>query len=218
MTYFSYNDFFDCTKNGELDKAIKVEEKIVRYEVKNGEKKTYNSKNQIIKILKDKKQLKIFLEEFLNISETSYIENISYCNKIKTLTDKNDTNNIICKLENKELFIIIKVIEEIDNNISYKMFEHSINIIKRWIKEEKAEQKRYPIVIPIVIYTGNENWKYIKSINRNKINYITYENNKINFSYNMIDINRIEVGKLETMESKIAKELICLKNKYLQIN
>lgn len=218
MTYFSYNDFLDCTENGELDKAIKVEEKIVRYEVKNGEKKTYNSKNQIIKILKDKKQLKIFLEEFLNISETSYIENISYCNKIKTLTDKNDTNNIICKLENKELFIIIKVIEEIDNNISYKMFEHSINIIKRWIKEEKAEQKRYPIVIPIVIYTGNENWKYIKSINRNKINYITYENNKINFSYNMIDINRIEVGKLETMESKIAKELICLKNKYLQIN
>ena len=218
MTYFSYNDFLDCTENGELDKAIKVEEKIVRYEVKNGEKKTYNSKNQIIKILKDKKQLKIFLEEFLNISETSYIENISYCNKIKTLTDKNDTNNIICKLENKELFIIIKVIEEIDNNISYKMFEHSINIIKRWIKEEKAEQKRYPIVIPIVIYTGNKNWKYIKSINRNKINYITYENNKINFSYNMIDINRIEVGKLETMESKIAKELICLKNKYLQIN
>ena len=218
MIYFSYNDFLDCTENGELDKAIKVEEKIVKYEVKNGEKKTYNSKNQIIKILKDKKQLKIFLEEFLNISETSYIENISYCNKIKTSTDKNDTNNIICKLENKELFIIIKVIEEIDNNISYKMFEHSINIIKRWIKEEKAEQKRYPIVIPIVIYTGNENWKYIKSINRNKINYITYENNKINFSYNMIDINRIEVGKLETMESKIAKELICLKNKYLQIN
>lgn len=218
MIYFSYNDFLDCTENGELDKAIKVEEKIVKYEVKNGEKKTYNSKNQIIKILKDKKQLKIFLEEFLNISETSYIENISYCNKIKTSPDKNDTNNIICKLENKELFIIIKVIEEIDNNISYKMFEHSINIIKRWIKEEKAEQKRYPIVIPIVIYTGNEKWKYIKSMNHNKINYITYENNKINFSYNMIDINKIEVSKLEIMKSEIAKELICLKNKYLQIN
>ena len=218
MIYFSYNDFLDCTENGELDKAIKVEEKIVKYEVKNGEKKTYNSKNQIIKILKDKKQLKIFLEEFLNISETSYIENISYCNKIKTSTDKNDTNNIIFKLENKELFIIIKVIEEIDNNISYKMFEHSINIIKRWIKEEKAEQKRYPIVIPIVIYTGSEKWKYIKSINHNKINYITYENNKINFSYNMIDINKIEVSKLEIMKSEIAKELICLKNKYLQIN
>ena len=98
------------------------------------------------------------------------------------------------------------------------MFEHSINIIKRWIKEEKAEQKRYPIVIPIVIYTGSEKWKYIKSINHNKINYITYENNKINFSYNMIDINKIEVSKLEIMKSEIAKELICLKNKYLQIN
>ena len=218
MIYFSYNDFLDCTENGELDKAIKVEEKIVKYEVKNGEKKTYNSKNQIIKILKDKKQLKIFLEEFLNISETSYIENISYCNKIKTSTDKNDTNNIICKLENKELFIIIKVIEEIDNNISYKMFEHSINIIKRWIKEEKAEQKRYPFVIPIVIYTGNSIWKTNNCKENGKINYVTYKDNIINFSYNMLNINDIGEQELKNMKSKVSLIILDIKNKYLQIN
>ena len=35
MRYFSYNDFIDCTENGEIDKVLKVEEKIARYEAKN---------------------------------------------------------------------------------------------------------------------------------------------------------------------------------------
>lgn len=210
MRYFSYNDYIDCTENGEIDEIKKVEEKIVKYELKNGTKTSYNTKNKIIKILKNKICLKKFMRGFFNLSEIGNIENIVYCNDVKTITDKQN-NNVICKLENKEIFILVKVINDIDPNITYKMFENSINIIKRWNDEEKMENKRYPIVIPIVIYIGKEKWKSNDSNIYNKINYIKYEKNKINFSYNMISVNDLDIDELKNMKSDIAEEFINIK-------
>lgn len=198
MIYFSYNDFMDCTENGEIYKITKVEEKIAKYEVRNGNKVQKN-KNHIIEILKEKKQLRIFLREIFNCNELGGIENIIYCNNIKAISDKEIYNNITCKIKDKEIYIFIKVIENVDNNISFKMFENSLNIIKKWNSEEKIENKRHPIVVPIVIYIGKEKWKNNNNRKNNKIKYITYEDNRINFSYNMININD-------------------LKYKYLQIN
>lgn len=214
MLYFSYNDFMDCTENGEIDKVKKVEENIEIYEVKNKREST----NKIIKILKQKIELEEFLKEFFYNLEEEDIENISYCENIKIEKNKNSKNNIICKIDNKEIYIFIKVIKEVDNNISYKMLESSLEIIKEW-KTEEIESRRYPIVIPIVIYIGQEDWKR-NNKNRmdEKINYITFEEYKINFSYNMININDLKIEELEKMKSNVAKELLDIKNKYLQIN
>jgi hypothetical protein len=184
MRYFSYNDYVDCTENEEIKKIIKVEENLAKYEIKNGEVK--KEENKIILELKKKTQLTEFIKKYLNIYD---IEKISYCKNINAFTDRENQNNITCKIENKEIFIFIKVIEEIDNNISYKMFEHSLNIIKNWNKEEKRINVRYPIVIPIVIYDGKEKWKKSQ---QNKVNYTTFEENRINFSYNIINIKEIK--------------------------
>lgn len=210
MRYFSYNDYMDCTENGEINEIKRVEEKIAKYEFKNGTKTTYNIKNKIIETLKNKNCLKMFMEEFFYFSEIDEIENIVYCNDVKTITDKQN-NNIICKIEDKEMFILIKVIDKIDSNITYKMFENSINIIKRWNEEEKIESKRFPIVIPIVIYIGKQKWKPNYCNNYGKINYTTCEKNRINFSYNIIEINNLEINKLQKMKSNIAQELINIK-------
>ena len=210
MRYFSYNDYMDCTENGEINEIIKVEENIAKYELKNGAKTAYNTKNKIIKILKNKICLKQFMEEFFNLSEIGDIKNIVYCNDVKTITDKQN-NNIICKIENKEIFILIKVIDNIDLNITYKMFENSINIIKKWNEEEKIKNKRYPIVIPIVIYIGKEKCNLDYCDIYNKIHYMQCEKNRINFSYNIIDINTLEINKLQDMKSYVAKEFINIK-------
>jgi len=212
MLYFSYNDFIDCTENGKVDEITKVAENISKYEQKNGLYDVQENQKQVIEILKDKTELKKFLKEFFNLEE---IENINYYNRNKK---KKEENIIISKIKEKEIYILIKVIENIDNNISYKMFEESLDIIKRCNIEEKAESKRYPIVIPIVIYVGKERWKKDNNKSYNKINYTTYEDNKINFSYNIIKIQNLKISELENMKSKIAEQLIKIKNKYLQIN
>ena len=217
MLYFSYNDFMDYTENGEINKIVNVEEKIENYELKNVDQITYNIKNKLIEILKNKFDLRKFLKEFFNFSEIGDIENLVYYNNMKFIVDKEINNSIVYKIKDKEIFIFIKVIEKIDVNISYKMFESSLNIIKKWNKEEKKENKRYPIVVPIVIYIGREKWKKNNNV-YNKINYIKYDSNRINFSYNMINVNELSSNQLKKLKSNIAKEFISMKNKYLQIN
>lgn len=217
MRYFSYNDFIDCTENGEIDKVLKVEEKIARYEAKNKKTQDIIDKNKIIEILRKKSQLKLFLKEFIDFYEIEDINNINYCNNIKSISDKeNHKNKLIIKMKDKEIFIFINVIEKIDTNISYKMFEHSLNIIKRWNIEEKTQNKRYPIVIPIVIYTGKEIWKNSFNKVSNKINYVSFEKNRTNFFYNLININDLKTKDLVNMKNSVAKELIAIKTKYLK--
>lgn len=218
MTYFSYNDFVDCTENGEMYEIKKVEENIARYEVKNGISIENKEENEIIKILREKPKLKKFLKDFSDLYGIQSIENISYYNDVKSRLDKETNSKIVCKVKDKEIFILIKVIENVDSNITYKMFEHSLNIIENWEETEKFENKRYPIVVPIVIYTGKQEWHNNSSKIYKKINYITYEDNRINFSYNIIDINNLKMEELNNMKSEVAKELKKLKNKYLQIN
>lgn len=201
MRYFSYNDFMDYKGNVEENEFKRVEEKVAKYEVGNG---VIRSKNEIIEILSEKREVHTFLGEFLNLYEIG---------RIKCCTDVNlnKENNIVYKSENKQLYIFIKVIEEIDNNISYKMFEESLEIIKIWDEKKKTENIRYPIVIPIVIYTGNKRWRINDGKENDKINYITYKENSINFSYNIIKVNELNVNMIKNKEAKIARKLINVK-------
>ncbi len=208
MLYFSFNDFADYAQDKTIEEIEKVEEQNYIYEIKEGKNNNYNNKKEekIINFLKEKKELKNFLKDFFNIYE---IENIKYYNT--DAMDKTNDSNIICKIEDKEIFIYIKIISNIDNNISYKMFSDSLKIMIKWCKNEKQENKRYPIVIPIVIYIGMDIWNNNINKKYDKINYISYEDNRINFSYNMININELKIRELEKINSKIAEELINFK-------
>lgn len=220
MIYFSYNDYSDCMENGKIDEIKKVEEKVAKYELKNGKIKKTENDNNVIKILKEKYELKKFLNEFLklDLSQLGNSPLIKYYNYTKTILDKEKESTLIAKIEEKQIFILVKEINEIDTNISYKMFEHTFNIIKRWNEEEKKENKRNPIVIPIVIYTGKEKWKDFNNLYSRSINYTTWKENEIKFFYNMIQVNELKLKKLEQINSKISEEFIEIKNKYLQIN
>lgn len=220
MIYFSYNDYSDCMENGKIDEIKKVEEKVAKYELKNGKIKKTENDNNVIKILKEKYELKKFLNEFLklDLSQLGNSPLIKYYNYTKTILDKEKESTLIAKIEEKQIFILVKEINEIDTNISYKMFEHTFNIIKRWNEEEKKENKRNPIVIPIVIYTGKEKWNDFNHLYSRSINYTTWKENEIKFFYNMIQVNELKLKNLEQINSKISEEFIEIKNKYLQIN
>ncbi len=47
----------------------------------------------------------------------------------------------------------------------YRILNYCIDIIQEWKKSNKINQNtRYPIIVPIIIYTGNEKWKIPKNI------------------------------------------------------
>ena len=197
MVYFSYNDFMDYM--GECDRNTLKETEVV-----------YNRKkdsNIIRDILKNDEEMKIFLNDFLNFKCES---KVVYKNNFYI------ENSVVCKIKDTNIFIFIKVLKDIDNNISYKMFENVIDIMERVRKSNPTE--KYPIIVPVVIYVGNENWNIGEERENNKIKYVTFRENRIDFSYTIIKIQDLEIEKLNLSTSNFAKELIKLKNKYLQIN
>lgn len=114
-------------------------------------------------------------------------DDLYYYSLEKNNLNKDNSNIILTKITNKEMYILIKVIDKVDNNIPYKVFENCIKVIKLWEKNEKQKNKRYPIVIPIVIYVGNEEWNIDNKLSK-KFNYTTFKDNIINFSFNFIKI------------------------------
>ena len=100
-------------------------------------------------------------------------------------------NSLYNKLSNEQKYFYIEHINKLDYNIAYKMFVVSMKIIENWSKEKKLKSK-YPIVFPIVIYSGEEEWDIVKNQNRLKIRYTTYERSSINLAYNIVNIKDIK--------------------------
>lgn len=211
MIYFSYNDYSDCKENGKIDEITNLEENKEKYKRQSG--KIYEENNNIIRILNKKSQLIEFYKTFLEINNEEDLKNVIYC-KNKYFKGIRNKNLIISKVKNKEIFVIINVINKKNNNIPYIMFEYSYNLIKKWYKSEETVNKRYPVVIPVVIYTGNKKWEINNKKINSKLNYTTFKNNKIIFSYNIIDILNTNFYNLqEESKSELIKEFIKIKIK-----
>lgn len=202
MRYFTYNDYMDCQENQKIRKLDRLEEECFEYIRGNCKDER---KFKIIEILKNKTELQEFLNDFIWTEKKIENDDITYYNE--NITE--DKNIITCKIKRKEIFVIIKEIHKVDINITYKMLEHSIKIINRWKKDENINV-RNPIVIPVVIYTGKHKWNTNNYQINNKINYIEFKSNSINFAYNLIKINELKTEELKTMKSKVSKEIIRL--------
>lgn len=168
MRYFSYNDYMDYKGNIDMNNYGRVEEEKAEYILEDGE---INSQFEIIEILKNIEDLQDFLNEFVwadepikqndityyNANQTTQENQIMYYDENENFEKSNYENMITCKIKSKEIFVIIKELHEIDLNIIYKMLEYSLKIIKG-CEQNMLQNVRNPIVIPIVIYTGNKKW------------------------------------------------------------
>lgn len=173
MNYFSYNDYVDCIQNGKIDTITKVREESEKY--------TLDKCNKYMDILKDKKRITKFLNSNIKFSQPIIDKNL----KIQQNVEIKNNNTILYKINNKGIYVLINIIHKRDYNLTYRIFNYSVKIIKHWEKIENKQNSRYPIVIPIVLYTGKEDWK----MKNNKMKYITYDKNRINLYYNVFKYN-----------------------------
>lgn len=221
MRYFSYNDYMDYKGNIDMNNYGRVEEEKAEYILEDGK---INSQFEIIEILKNIEDLQDFLNEFVwadepikqndvtyyNANQTTQEKQIMYYDENENFEKSNYENMITCKIKSKEIFVIIKELHEIDLNIIYKMLEYSLKIIKG-CEQNMLQNVRNPIVIPIVIYTGNKKWNTNNYQLKQKINYIEFKSNSINFAYNLIKINELGNSELKKMKSKVAKKMLKIK-------
>lgn len=130
-------------------------------------------------------------------------ELVRYNNSYITKKYQSKEANLIYKLKNQEIFFLIEHRSSVDNNIQFKMMNYCLDIMREWSKNQKIRKDtEYPIIVPIVIYTGNQKWKMPEDTEEQVEDY-TYEDYKVNLQFNFININEISTKQLLESDSMI---------------
>ena len=192
MKVFTYKQYINCIHTLRLNAVLQLAEESVEYNLNNKEKK-YSHDKLIKNILKDKKEAEIFINQFLEPREEIRAEElIRYTNSYITKKYKSKEADLVYKLKEQEIFFLIEHQSTIDNKMPYRILNYCIDIMQEWSRNRKIKKNTsYPIIVPIIIYTGNQKWKLPKNFKEKQISNYVFERYKIDLEYNLIDINKI---------------------------
>lgn len=194
MKIFTYNEYIKCIHTIRLNAVLQLAEEEAEYHLENKEKR--KTQSELIKnILRNKEEAEKFINYFLKPKKSIKSEQlIKYTNNYIIKKYKSKEADLIYKLKDQEVYFLIEHQSTINQSISYKILNYCIDIMQERVKNNT----KYPIVIPIVIYTGEEKWK-------NPRNYI--------IEYNLIEINKITKQTLLKQNTIFGKIMIIEKSK-----
>ncbi len=184
------------------------------------------SKTQKISDIQEKYQIrkihqyhdKIFKEilddkiEFINFMKRytpySFKENEAekYNRKFVTSHFTAKEADIIYKVKGRNVFVIIEHQSKMDFAMPERMLEYCVELMRSVIKNRK-EDESYPLICPIVLYTGKRKWSVPKTITGMQEKYYNFE--PLDYpKYNLIDVNEYTIQELIEEKSSVAKAML----------
>ena len=207
MKIFSYNDYIKCIHTIRLNAILQVAEEKETYHLEKNKKK--ETQDKLVKnILRDEEEAKKFINYFLKPKKPIKSEElIKYSSNYITKKYKSKKADLIYKLKGHQIFFLIENLSEIDYSISYKMLNYCVDIM------QECTKNKYSIVVPILIYTGNEKWKYQQNLEDMQLSNYILKRNKIEMEYNLIEINKISKQTLLEQNTIFGKAMVIEKSK-----
>lgn len=206
MVVFTYKDYL---RYANLEKFC-IREETEKYILdKKQEEKTHQYSDKIFKeILSNKKEFITFLQKYINQIEFKNLteDNLEKCDKeFITSRFKKKESDIIYKITNRNIYIIVEHQSKIDYEMSERMTEYCVELMRNIRKNNINEKRVNPIILPIVLYTGNQKWdvKY-KTQGIKKYEYKIFEYTE----YNLIDINSFTKEELIEETTGLSKALL----------
>lgn len=180
LKFFTYNDYLDYLQDSELMNKIRAKEKSIRNDM--NEKMMHRIDKLFLELINQENEVADFLKEcittqFINVNRSNIQKCIFECSSVK------NNRAIVYKLIDKEIYFVMQYEIEVNFNVGYNILEYCMNIMNEWKSKEKSTNERYPIIFPIIIYTGKEKWG--KSYK--EIRYVRVLKNGMYFAYNIID-------------------------------
>ena len=163
-------------------------------------------------ILSDKKEAVKFINHYLHLNLLDD-EIEKYEKEFRTEEFRNIEADVVYKVKNKNVFILIEHQTKVDYLMPYRILEYEVAIMQSAIDLDKIKNKesKIPLVIPIVLYTGNKKWNAKKYLEENQEKIEGIENGLGN--YNLIDINELTEKELLEDNSFISKMMLIEKSK-----
>ena len=140
-------------------------------------------------------------------------ELIRYTNSYMTAKYKGKEADLVYKLKDKDVYFLIEHQSTIDNNMPFRMLNYSIYIMQEWSRNRKIRKNtNYPIVVPILIYTGKTKWDIKRNFKEKQIGDYVFENYMINYEFNIVDINKLYEKELLKSRSMFAYGMLLEKS------
>jgi predicted transposase/invertase (TIGR01784 family) len=177
-----------------------------------------NSHDKIFrKSLENKKDAIRVINSFLKLESQIKEEDIEKYNS-SYITDKlkNSEADIVYKIKDKDIFFLIEHQSKIDYSMAYRILKYEISIIDSVLIETKEKYKnknyRYPVVIPIVLYTGAQEWNAELNFKNIQSEFKNFEGIEL-ARYSIFDINKLDNKELLKEENIISKLIVLEKSK-----
>lgn len=166
----------------EYNNYSKVEEENENYQIEKKGNKIFrtllDNKKDIVKFIN-----KMFNQKFNEQQIEKY--NSTFVNSML----KNQEGDVVYKIKDKNIFILIQINTKVDYLMSYRILQYEIAIIKSALDTKKLKNKSFklPLVIPIVLYIGKRRWKDNKYSEEGQEELEVFKDS-LSY-YNIIDVN-----------------------------
>ena len=189
-----------------MDSLQKVEEEQAKYYVNNENDKIFrtilDNKEEAVNFINDTLKIKISKDEIEKYN-SSFINNIF----------QNREADVVYKIKDKNVLFLIEHQTKIDYLMPYRILEYQLAIMKSVLNDnvKNKPSAKFPLVIPIVLYTHNKKWDadtYFEKLQE------TYNDFNIKLSnYYLVDINNYTEEELLNKEDFLSKMMLLEKAK-----
>ena len=127
---------------------------------------------------------------------------------------KNSESDVVYKIKNENVFFLIEHQTKIDYSMPYRILKYELNVIDSVSIDNKyiGKEYKYSLVIPIVLYTGKENWDVKLDLRSMQYKWCKYSGQELS-RYNILDINEISNSELLEEKSIISKIMLIEKSR-----
>ena len=176
----------------EIQRNIKIKEDSEKYNLDIHINKKHDKLFK--ELLSDKKEAVKFINHYLHLNLLDD-EIEKYEKEFRTEEFRNIEADVVYKIKNKNVFILIEHQSSVDYKMSYRIMRYKYAIIESAIDKKRLKEKSYriPMVIPIVLYTGKRKWKRLL-INDIEEKVEGYAENWL--GYTLIDVNEFSKEQL----------------------
>ena len=181
--YFKLKNFFTTRLNylKEDTEEYKVITKAKHHKHDKLFREILNNKKEIVKLINKyiTPQTKI-TEEKIEKYDTKYI----------TKGHEERQADVVYKIKEKEVYFLIEHQTKVDELMAYRILEYSIEIIRTKLVEmiESKRKGKIPRIIPIVIYTGQREWKAKRTVEEIQVEFEHLKGIDVITGYKLVDI------------------------------
>ena len=122
--------------------------------------------------------------------------------------------DILYKVKGKQIFFLVEHQTKVDYSMPYRILNYCIEIIRSIVEDGlNNRKKKYPIIMPIVLYTENNKWTAPICFIENQEKDENTDFKAIDSKYKLVDINKYGVKELLSKNTMLTNVMILEKCK-----